>query len=380
MIARRVAAVSVLAALAIGGGHIEPAFADGALLCGADALACRLPATRATPLADPVGPHAVGRVDVEVGDESRALMVSVWYPAAGASEADDTPAAYVPATTSDVQLRVVTRAADWLHTPTAVAAMLGARSAAIEAAAVDSGANRLPVVLISPGLGAPRWIMSGLAADLASRGYAAIVMDHTGESPAVAFPDGRVVTGTAPDIDNDDYMAAELDTRVADARLVLDRLATLPVVGDHLDLGRVAMAGHSYGGYTTIATMVADNRIRAGVVLDGSAGWHDGSTVEQAGVDRPVEVVAYGDMVHASWIGFRARTTGPFRLATVRGGGHYSPTDLCAFGGQSDLCGTLPAPRAAQITCALVAEFLAGALLGQSVPSGQWPEVAWRTG
>ena len=325
------------------------------------------------PLPAPTGPHPVGRVEAVFTDpgRQREVMVSAWYPAAGGGAV----APYIPADSLLARTTVGVQAAMWLHSPAAAPAMIAATVPATEGATAARGP--LPVVVMSPGLGTPRWILSGLALDLASHGYAAVVIDHTGESPAVEFPDGRIVSGTPPG-DDSDHMRQQLTIRVADARLVLDRLPTLPIVGPLLDLSRIAMAGHSYGGYTTVAAMAADRRIRAGVVLDGSAGW-DG-TPDLPAVDRPVLVLAEGDMVHASWIRFGHITTGPFQLATVHGAAHYSPTDLPAFTPHAaDLCGSLPAATDAAITRDVATGFLGQQLQGIPAPPSAWPEVDWRT-
>ncbi len=341
-------------------------------LCGAEGFACHQVAVSASPLPAPTGPHPVGRVDVQLGDEEQAVMVSAWYPAAEAGM----PTSYIPASGPDADIRIAGQAATWLHSPVSAAAAIGATAPAAENPPADTTLGRLPVLLMSPGLGTPRWILSGLAADLASRGWAVVVADHTGESPAVEFPSGRVVLGDPP-VMTDAYMRDRLAARVADARTVLDRLDELPVIGDLIDPGRIAMLGHSYGGYTAVSMAAADRRIRAAVVLDGSAGWHDGSSVERDGLDRPVMLVGYGAMVDASWISFGHHTPGPFTVAMVRGGEHYTPTDLPHLGGPRELCGTLAPDRAAAVTRGLVADFLAHAVLGRPATGAVWPEVEW---
>lgn len=371
MIRIRFALVAWALALAVAG----PAHADvTGVLCAGSAGACQL-AAAGTPIAALAGPHPVGRTDVAVTAGARTVMVSVWYPAAAGGRA----ALYVPASTASAALQVATDGAMWMHTPAAAVAMATAAAPAVQDAVFAEGLGRLPVAVLSPGMGTPRWILSGPAADLASRGYIALVVDHTGESPAVELANGTIVTGTPPRSDDPGYMRAALATRVDDVRLVLDHLAELPVVGDHTDASRIVAVGHSYGGYTAVATMQADPRVRAGVVLDGSAGWPGTTGVENQGLDRPVLVLAFGNMVHASWIKFGHNTTGPFRLATTAGGGHYSPTDLCAFAPDAgELCGTLGAARAATITRELTAAFLDQALTGQPQDLGDWPEVDWR--
>ena len=69
--------------------------------------------------------------------------------------------------------------------------------------AAPAGSRRsLPLVALSPGFTNPRGTLTALAEDLASHGYVVAGVDHTYESLATSFPDGRVTTclaSAAPD-------------------------------------------------------------------------------------------------------------------------------------------------------------------------------------
>ena len=303
-------------------------------------------AFRPSPIATPAGAHPVGRIDTALTDHGRTIMVSAWYPTLETGA----PVPYIPASGPAAQARIASVSASWMHTPGAAVRMVGAQAAATESAAVVG--DRLPVVVVSPGMATPRWILSGLAADLASRGYAVIVIDHTGESPAVELPDGGIQFGTAPTV-NTEYMAAQLSTRTADMRLVLDRLTTLPTVGPHLDPSRIAALGHSYGGTTAVQLAAADPRIQAVVSIDGPAGWDGVATAPD--IELPVLLLDLTGTWTSSWDGFRDSR---FERAVVVGAGHYSAADLCAFGGGAELCGTITADQAATATRTVIAEWL----------------------
>ncbi|OBA62170.1 hypothetical protein A5780_19110 [Nocardia sp. 852002-20019_SCH5090214] len=270
-----------------------------------------------------------------------------------------------------MQSQIATVAASWMHATAAAVRMIGAQADATEGAAVVG--DRLPVVVVSPGMGTPRWILSGLAGELASRGYVVIVIDHTGESPGVQFPDGSVVFGDAPTV-SDDYMRTQLAARIADTRLTLDRLAALPIVGAHLDLDRIALAGHSYGGTTAVQTMAADPRVKAVVVLDGPAGWDNVATAPT--VNGPVLLVDLTGVWTSSWNGFHDSR---FESVEVSGAGHYSASDLCAFDDEEDVCGTLPADQAATVTRGVVGAWLDCQLRGMETPRFTAPVISWRT-
>ncbi|WP_280201418.1 alpha/beta hydrolase family protein [Nocardia cyriacigeorgica] len=314
------------------------------------------PARADTTIPAPIGPSPVGRVDTVLDRDGRPIPVSVWYPTRSSGTAP-----YIPASTAVVRAQLAAEAALWLRTPGAAPTMATTVLPVAEGAPLAG--DRLPVVIWSPGMGTPRWLASGLLMDLASRGYVVVAIDHTGESPAVEIR-GKVRTGTPPAPGDPAYMRTQLDTRVADARHVLDRLDALPVVGGHLDHSRIAMAGHSYGGQTTVTTMASDPRILTGIVLDGSAGW-DGVSPAPV-LERPVLLLAFGDMVHASWM--RTGAT----VGTVARGGHYTPTDLAQLGGTGEFCGTIDAALGARLTREVVTAWLAGA------PMPEDPALRWR--
>ncbi|WP_063023228.1 MULTISPECIES: alpha/beta hydrolase family protein [Nocardia] len=326
-------------------------------------------AFRPSPIAAPAGAHPVGRIDTALTDpdRDRTIVVSVWYPALEVGS----PAAYVPAAGSAAQARIAAVSASWMHATAAAVRMVGAKAAATQGAPVAG--DRLPVVVASPGMGTPRWILSGLATDLASRGYVVVVIDHTGESPAVQFPDGRIILGTPPTTDTD-YMRRQLHARTADLRLMLDRLAVLPIVGAHLDLGRIAALGHSYGGTTAVQLAAADSRVRAVVALDAPAGW-DG-VADAPTLDLPVLSLDLTGVWASSWNEFRGNR---FEVVSMRNAGHYTATDLPAFGCGADLCGTVPSDRAAIVSRGVVGSWLDRWLRGMDSPKFTAPELKGRT-
>lgn len=300
-----------------------------------------------SPITAAAGAHAVGRINTMLTDASRIVMTSVWYPATGTGT---TP--YVPAIGLAAQLRIADQSAQWMHTPRrAAVTMVAATVAATENAPADLSLGRLPVLILSPGLGTPRWILSGLAEEIASRGYVVVVIDHIGEAPAVELPDGRIVGGAPTQPQDPGYMAARLDERVADMRLVLDRLNSLPTVGAVADLGRIVAGGHSYGGTTAVTLAAADPRIRAVVMIDAPAGWP--GVAGTARIDQPVLALQLTTPWPQSW----PRQPGA-DTRTIHGAAHYAATDLCSFGGGIDLCGTLPAAEATARTRAVITDWL----------------------
>src|SRR4029077_8252235 len=124
----------------------------------------------------------------------------------------------------------------------------------------------LPLVVLSPGFTNSRSALTALAEDLASHGYVAAGIDHTYESPATPFPDGRVTPSLARAARRrDDGFKEKLAAgRAADVCFVLGELTGAHPAwpgGGVIAPSRIAMAGHSAGGAAVIAAMLADARI-----------------------------------------------------------------------------------------------------------------------
>ncbi|GAA2817747.1 lipase [Kitasatospora paracochleata] len=309
-------------------------------------------------LPEPSGPYRVGEVALHLADASRPdpwqpgqarreLMVSVFYPAGPADRPAQprdaapymlpTAAAHFDAVTVDdyLHLGVPAGRADWARTATHVRRAPGAT-------------GRHPVVLYSPGLGEPRTWGTTLVADLASRGYAVVTIDHTYESPEVQFPDGRLATLSLPD-DPGAFIDKALAVRVADTAFVLDQLAGIDAGADPdvdgqplpdglagaLDLARVGMFGHSMGGTAAALAMDADRRIAAGVDLDGNLTDYAGTPLPVArhGLDRPFLLLGKDGPTDTGpgWQAFLANTPGWKRQLTLRGSEHASFTDAEAL-------------------------------------------------
>ncbi|OKJ15911.1 alpha/beta hydrolase family protein [Kitasatospora sp. CB01950] len=283
----------------------------------------------------PDGPYPPGTVALHLADTARPdpwvpsrpcreLMISIWYPARGGAGRRTVP--WMPPAAADRYLSLLGLAPGRVR--------LGGTHGH-EGAPVGGPPGPLPVVLYSPGAYASRSFGTGVVEDLASHGFLVVTVDHTYDAAAVAFPGGRVETNPLGGVS--DYAKA-LEVRTADIRFVLDRLAVLRSGGhpgvcrtplptglrEALDLRRVGMLGHSLGGATTAATMLADGRITAGASLDGGAA----GPVVDAGLDRPflvVDTLGKGGMesnpaLRAFWSHLRG-----WRLhLTVRGAAHQS--------------------------------------------------------
>ncbi|RKN40011.1 alpha/beta hydrolase family protein [Micromonospora endolithica] len=175
-------------------------------------------------------------------------------------------------------------------------------------AAVADG--RFPVVLYSHGLHSLPESHAGLTTRWAAAGFVVA---------APAYPHTR--RGAAR------FSRADVRHQPADAWRVIRHLVRLdargadPLAG-HLDVGRMAAAGHSAGGFTTAGMFTSGRsaRLRAGIVLAGG-----GMAGSFAGPAAPVLFVhGTDDRIVPPSVGRAGydRTTGPAAFLSVLGQGH----------------------------------------------------------
>ncbi|MFG2525262.1 alpha/beta hydrolase family protein [Streptomyces sp. NPDC048527] len=235
------------------------------------------PASTRLMLPVPTGPHPVGTVQLHLVDRSRPddiagpghfreLMATVWYPARDVERYPVAP--WMPAGALQAFL------ADAGFSDLAPLAPL---TAGHVGAPVRRSGRRLPVVVFSHGAHSHQGDHTVMVQELASHGYAAVTVAHQYDT-YTEFPDGRVAVPLhdrqAPTLPGD---------FAADLRFVLDCVEQLaagrnPDVDQRklpsgllgsLDPRRMGAFGWSKGGTATACATLADERIRAGLSLDG---------------------------------------------------------------------------------------------------------------
>jgi predicted dienelactone hydrolase len=251
----------------------------------------------------PTGPFPVGRSLYDWGDDGRLdtlapiagtkreLLVWIWYPSTarpGAAMDDYVPAqmraAAVPPGSSSI-FRLLTRDLSKVH------------SHSNRDSAVSPQQRSYPVLIMRAGASAEVWKYSTLAEDLASHGYVVVGLDAPYRTGVVVFPDGRVMRRT-PENDPELVTGQEFERRAkrllaawtADMAFVLDRLAQLNASDTsgkftrRLDMARVGVFGHSFGGAQAAQFCHEDSRCKAGIDIDGAP---LGSVIQAGIIDRP---------------------------------------------------------------------------------------------
>lgn len=328
----------------------------------------------------PTGPHAVGRDILHLVDTRRTdpwvpsagprqLMVSMYYPARPGTGG---PAPYM--TTEEARLFLQVKAPGagipatmlsgtrtWAHT--------GARPAG----------GRFPLVVLSPGLSFPRATLTGLAEDLAGRGYVVALVGHTYESAGTTFPDGRTLTCAICDKPPAGGPPAIARSRAEDVSFVIDELTARHPAWPYariIDAKRIGMAGHSIGGNAAATAMATDQRIRAGVNMDGTfyAPIPSGGLGHRPFLMLGAQHEAPG--TDPTWGRAWTRLDGWKRWLTVTGSDHGTFTDMPVLSASAGRPGTGISPqRAEELTRTYVGAFFDLHLKGipQPVLNGSSP-------
>ena len=227
----------------------------------------------------PTGPYCVGTTaPIHLVDPSRAepftpgnpndsreLMIQLWYPVAADAAGDYAP--YMDAATAAYEAGIPP--ATWVSMP--AAAFEQERSHALLEAPIVASLKKFPVLLFSPGLKREYQLYTSVIEDLVSHGCIVAAINHPYVSGLTVFPDDRTVEVVLPADE-----AGTLDLVVGDALFVLDTLTQWNADFENdltfacrFDLDKAAMFGHSYGGATAVGAAVADDRLRAALNIDG---------------------------------------------------------------------------------------------------------------
>jgi dienelactone hydrolase len=268
--------------------------------------------------------------------DRRELMVRVWYPAVAEAEAN--PAPYVDAGFAIAASEALSEAYG-VSPETFVELVTENVQPYALADILVANEDSFPVIVLFPGFGSPPETYTAQAEQLASHGYVVVGVTPTHETP-VTFPDGRVTTQSTVF----DFSSANEETeqrtfdqavkiRAEDVSFVLDQLERIncgesqDLFSNRLDLNNIGIMGHSLGGDTVIEAMRIDDRLDAGLALDGGdyGPMFNGETDER--LDRPFMVMfGEGDSfalesIYPSFLG------DTYRL-TIQGSKHNSFSDL----------------------------------------------------
>lgn len=339
-----------------------------------------LPAVPSLPKPD--GPHLVAtevyrwtdasREEPHTDDpaDRRAVIAQAWYPTAARPSGERIPyidgLGRMPAQVSVMPGFLLNRYGQ-IDTHAAASAPMATRD------------RPWPVVIFSPGYGAPRAVYTGLASRLASLGFVVFVLDHPFESAVTELPDGQVVgLHEIYPADRRQFMPNQQVVRTADIRFVIDQIRRPDVLSPRLrgriETARVAVIGHSFGGAVSAMAMSEDPRVVVAANIDGTP-YGD---LPDRQLARPFMLIQsdYAETHHSElFVNGNARllaSASPGLHFEIRRANHYSFTDTPFFfapPGRWLLSRVMGGGRGPadtqQATADLVAAFLAGPLTGR---------------
>lgn len=298
------------------------------------------PATVASPVtvAEPAaftpigfGDHEVGVATVTIPDPAgeRPLTVDVWFPL-----------------DADVDVGALA-AQQYTLLPGVYYESPNAYAATVEQMATD---QQFPLIVYSHGSGGLRYIYSAYTETLASHGYIVVAPDHTGNT-AIDRLAGSDAT-----------IEVNAFNRPTDVRRVTDAFVDPgdPVAGPfatHVDADHIVVTGHSFGGFTAIAsvtgfsneigTVAIDDRIDAIVMLAPAVGPALLSDDLLSTIAVPFMVLVGTDDVttpvdpNVTRLWDLTTNTPAYRVELVAGE-HQTFTDLCAYSDAIPLIADVP--------------------------------------
>jgi predicted dienelactone hydrolase len=182
------------------------------------------------------GAFSVGVRTVELRDAARArtFPCEIWYPAAPGRQKDDRRYA------TDDQISLS------------------------EMRDAEAYTGVYPLIGFSHSTGGDRRQSSFLCAHMASHGYVVSALDH---SELVAPELARRAQQTAEQAAV--RVQAMIENRVPDVQFLLDQMLAGDSLGPNVDIDhqRIGLVGHSFGGWTVLATPASEPRVEAVVAL-----------------------------------------------------------------------------------------------------------------
>ncbi len=238
--------------------------------------------------AKPTGDEEVGTSVLHLQEGDNELMVQAWYPAEPKN--NQQRASYIldgPEVTAGLSTMVG-------FPDFALHHLGGIQTHAYLDVDISSTQASYPVLLFSHGLGGIRNQNTFQVEEFASHGYIVIAVDQPNYAAATVFPDGEIIENQYLNLVG--AGASELDPHMdrwaSNSKFVLDQLKLLNQserFNNEMDLDRIGMVGHSYGGATAVYMLLNDDRVKAAINMDGGIFGIEDFPIE---LDKPLMLMA----------------------------------------------------------------------------------------
>lgn len=241
------------------------------------------------------GPYPVGTTTMVLEDERREepatddpadrrkLMIQIWYPASPGTGTGPSPyIEHLPVVLEGLRQAISIP-------PLLLGQLKYVQPHSTQDAELSTDQDRYPVLLFSHGLTGFRNQNTFQVEELASRGYVVVGIDHAYDAAAVVYPDHTAML-KLENLSGFDAYEKKSRLWVEDAKFVLDQIELLNesdhkgILSDRLDMDKVGMFGHSFGGATAAQMLLADNRVKAALNMDGTL---YGQPVPEGGYGKP---------------------------------------------------------------------------------------------
>lgn len=241
------------------------------------------------------GPYPVGTTTMVLKDERREepatddpadrrkLMIQIWYPASPGTGTGPSPyIEHLPVVLEGLRQAISIP-------PLLLGQLKYVQPHSTQDAELSTDQDRYPVLLFSHGLTGFRNQNTFQVEELASRGYVVVGIDHAYDAAAVVYPDHTAML-KLENLSGFDAYEKKSRLWVEDAKFVLDQIELLNesdhkgILSDRLDMDKVGMFGHSFGGATAAQMLLADNRVKAALNMDGTL---YGQPVPEGGYGKP---------------------------------------------------------------------------------------------
>jgi dienelactone hydrolase len=300
----------------------------------------------------PAGHFAVGRttytwVNNDETDElalspgaKREVVAWMWYPSVAATTA--TPAEYLPAPWR----KALAENSGVLMGQLLTRDLALVRTHSTLDPDVSPEQRSYPVVILRAGGGALTTDFTTLAEDLASHGYIVVGFDAPYRTFIVVLSDNRVVI--RPPANDPENLPADQANRLInrllpmwtrDTAFVVSQLEQLNAADPsdkltgRLDMQRLGMFGHSFGGATALQFCHDHPRCKAGIDIDGAPY----GNVVQEGLKQPFLFILSDHsreladpasrQIHADFESIYDRLPSGRLFITIRGANHFSFSD-----------------------------------------------------
>lgn len=277
------------------------------------------------------GPYPVGVTTIQMQDDSRMdlvlnaprpLLVEVWYPAAESARGG-TPTRFTDFFMGgkDIQMNTILTIAFRFNI-----AEIDKRFKTFAVRDCEIAEGTFPLLIFSHGNGGMRSQSTFWCDHMASHGYIVVAPDHTRNACSTSF-EGKVIP-----YDNEGRAQAAGD-RPKDVSFLIDQFELLN--GDaksrffgRVDLEKIGVAGHSFGGFTAMAAVAQDERIDAIAPMAGVVPESITASPRPLLLFVATEDDTIGEKGNAGARAYFDATAAPKYLVEFKDGGHYTFSDM----------------------------------------------------